>query len=78
MIEDPLDVLNVDNSHSREHLTERVDWNTTVLDLDILQVAQLESSKERDDFLLGDLSTAIGTLRSNYEKRLILTFDMST
>ena len=45
MIEDPLDVLNVDNSHSREHLTERVDWNTTVLDVDALQVAQLESSE---------------------------------
>ena len=45
-IEESLYVLQVDNPHSREHLAERIDWDGTVLDLDTLEVAQLESSEE--------------------------------
>ena len=46
MIEESLDVLQVDNAHSRDHLPERVDWDGTVLELDVLEVPQLQSSEE--------------------------------
>ena len=54
----PLYVLYVD-PHSRDHLPQWVDWDGTVLDLDALQRAQLQSSQKRDHFLLGDTPTAI-------------------